>query len=58
MNRLSLFETPLWMTELDLDLNSLENKLNYFQMKQNLKNFQTLEDIKDIIFMTKLYITQ
>ena len=55
MNRLSLFETPLWMTELDLDL---KIKLNYFQMKQNLKNFQTLEDIKDIIFMTKLYITQ
>ncbi|MEL0208767.1 MAG: TIGR02466 family protein [Gammaproteobacteria bacterium] len=30
MNKLSLFETPLWITELDIDLNSLENKIRTF----------------------------
>ena len=33
MNKLSLFETPLWITELDLDLNSLENKIKIFSTK-------------------------
>ena len=42
MNRLSLFETPLWMTELDLDLNSLENKIKLFSDETESKKLSNV----------------
>jgi hypothetical protein len=42
MNKLSLFETPLWITKLDLDLNSLENKIKLFSSKTESKKFSNV----------------
>lgn len=42
MNKISLFETPLWITELDLDLNLLENKIKNFSTKTESKKLSNV----------------